>query len=83
MMYADNVCKYVELVNPHTYTFVGPCIHCQRKYSVKVHGVDLYRYRQGEEIQNAFPYLTPDQREFLMSGICGECFDKLLAFENA
>ena len=29
----------------------------------------LKRWRDGELIQNVFPHLTPDEREFLMTGI--------------
>tara|TARA_R100000008_G_C3452549_1_gene100095 strand:- start:89 stop:274 length:186 start_codon:yes stop_codon:yes gene_type:complete len=32
----------------------------------------LDRWRQGELIQNVFPDLTPDQREFIMTGITAE-----------
>jgi|TARA_R100000963_G_scaffold441_2_gene593 hypothetical protein len=32
----------------------------------------LNRWEQGELIQNVFPDLTPDQREFIMTGITGE-----------
>jgi len=31
----------------------------------------------GMHIQNAFPYLDSGQREILISGICGPCFDKI------
>jgi len=30
---------------------------------------DLEKWLKGELIQNAMPYLTPDEREFLMTGI--------------
>lgn len=29
----------------------------------------MLRWKEGELIQNAMPHLTPDQREFLMTGI--------------
>lgn len=32
----------------------------------------LNRWEQGELIQNVFPDLTPDQREFIMTGITAE-----------
>ena len=32
----------------------------------------LDRWRQGELIQNVFPDLTPDEREFIMTGITAE-----------
>lgn len=35
------------------------------------------RWQGGELIQRCFPQLTPDEREILISGICGDCFDKM------
>jgi hypothetical protein len=34
-------------------------------------------YRGNTPIQNFFPQLTPDQREFILSGITPEQWDKL------
>ena len=33
-------------------------------------------------IQDAFFGLTPDQRELLITGICGKCFDGMFADEE-
>ena len=39
---------------------------------------DLTKFRKsGKLIQNFFPKLTPGEREILISGICGKCFDKM------
>jgi hypothetical protein len=35
------------------------------------------KYVEGHYIQNAFNFLNPDQREFLMSGLLPEEFDDL------
>jgi len=32
----------------------------------------LYEWHNGELIQNVFPMLTPDEREFIMTGITPE-----------
>jgi hypothetical protein len=37
-------------------------------YEVTVTGGDYMRWKNGALVQNAFPNLTPDQREFLMTG---------------
>lgn len=34
-------------------------------------------WQRGELIQNAMPLLTPDEREFLMSGALPEAFDSM------
>ncbi len=36
-------------------------------------------WREGQYIQNVAPELTPDERELLISGTCGPCFDSLFA----
>ena len=38
---------------------------------------DYTSWENGELIQNAMPYLTADEREVLISGICGPCFGGL------
>ena len=53
----------------NTYTFTGVCIISGDKVSVTVKGPDLFRYHQGELIQVVFPYLTPMEREWTISGI--------------
>jgi len=73
MFYADHYCRYEEnheLVSPyHTYTFIGKWRDSGKQHKVTVKAPDLFRYRQGELIQNAFPYLSIKDREFLISGM--------------
>ena len=38
----------------------------------------IKNWRDGAYIQNVFPDLTPDQRELMMTGTCGECWDKMM-----
>jgi len=42
----------------------------------------LDRWKGGELIQNVFPHLTPDEREFLMTGSTAEEFDSLFGNEE-
>ena len=77
MRYADKFCQVTENFEPiHTYTFTGICLGTQEKYSVTVKGVDLNKYREGAYIQDAFPYLSADDREFLISGYSPEGWKK-------
>jgi ferredoxin-NADP reductase len=70
MFYADNHCTYTEQYEPeHTYTFTGKEMNSGKVMSVTVKAPDLFTYRQGEYIQVAFPYLSPEEREFLLSGM--------------
>ena len=34
------------------------------------------KYMKGEHVQNCFPEMSADDREFLISGICPTCWDK-------
>lgn len=73
MFYADNKCTYTEQSSPeHTYTFTGPCVVTGKPYSVTVPAAGLFRYRYGASIQDAFPGLSADDREFLISGMSPE-----------
>ena len=42
---------------------------------MSVNPENVKSWRNGEYIQDCMPYLAMDERELLMSGICGECFD--------
>lgn len=52
------------------------CELCGNDVSVCVRHVDMVRFLDGEGfVQDLFPYLTADERELLMNGFCGPCFD--------
>jgi hypothetical protein len=51
------------------------CSKCDTEVLISVEYDDYEAWRNGELIQNAMPYLTADQREILISSICGDCFD--------
>lgn len=75
--------SYEEKFNPQRYAFTTiPCPKCGKQEVIEVQAPDLYKYNQGAFMQDAFPYLTPSQRERLMTGICGPCFDKLFPPEE-
>ena len=55
------------------------CKKCKSSISIPLKLEDVEKYREGALIQDAFPYLDENQRELLMSGICGTCFDKMFS----
>lgn len=60
------------------------CTVCNEVNTVFVKAVD-YRawYYHNMLAQNAFPYLTPEKREMLISGTCPRCFKMMMGiFEN-
>lgn len=78
MRYAlSSACKHTEKTDPeHTYTFTGPCIVTKKQQSVTVKGKDLFAYHGGKMIQDAFPYLSNAEREWLISGMSEEGWDQ-------
>lgn len=53
------------------------CIACHACHTLTAQTQDYQDWCGGKLIQTAMPYLTADEREFLISGICGECYDAL------
>lgn len=55
---------------------VTQCPFCGRGNEVEVNEIDYFDWQDGMLAQDAFPYLSADEREKLISGICGECWEK-------
>jgi hypothetical protein len=56
------------------------CVFCNNTTEpISVFPDDFAKWQEGELAQRAFPYLTPDQREILISEICPECFNKMIS----
>ena len=53
-----------------------------RPFSVTVKLRDMNRWLNGEMIQNAFPYLTADEREVCMTGIDSVAWDDMFPPES-
>lgn len=49
----------------------------ERSLDLDVTQEQLNRWQGGEKIQNVFPHLSVDEREFLMTGIIGEEWNEL------
>jgi hypothetical protein len=63
----------------HNDTTIGiRCGMCKKGYTLRVNLSDLDRWNHKDGLaQDIFPYLSPDERELLISRICGTCFDKV------
>lgn len=53
------------------------CCECGKEYNFEVPREAVLAWRDGARIQDAIPMLNQDERELLISGICGACFDKI------
>jgi hypothetical protein len=67
-----NKCKAIKCpksLEP-TYIFSGPCVISKKIYSVKIKQSELEDYCfRNKPIQEAFPDMSIDDREFIISGI--------------
>lgn len=59
------------------------CPICGKVTKITVEINDYIDWKCGKLVQNAFPYLKAKEREMLISGICGECWEKMFGEECA
>lgn len=64
-------------INLHEITIITECPFCHRANEVEVNEMDYWDWQDGELVQRAFPYLSADEREMLISGICPDCWDRM------
>jgi|MDSW01.2.fsa_nt_gb hypothetical protein len=58
-------------------TYHLECVHCGQESAIDAKPSDVESWAEGELIQDAMPYLDPDQREMFISGTCSACWDKM------
>lgn len=51
------------------------CAFCHAKFSIPLTQQQQRRWERGAMIQHVIPEVSEDQRELLISGQCGKCFD--------
>lgn len=66
----------MKRINYKEVSVVTTCPFCGHANFVEVNEDDYFDWQDGELAQNAFPYLSADEREMLISGICPTCWDK-------
>jgi hypothetical protein len=59
-----------------------PCRRCHTVHDLTVNVEKFVSWQAGELIQDALPELSLDERELLISGTCGACFDELFPEED-
>lgn len=58
------------------------CPICHETHTIMVYTDDFYAWKHGKNAQDAFGYLSADNREMLISGICPDCWDDLFTDED-
>jgi len=61
---------------------VTQCPFCGHAHEVEVNEADYLDWQDGVLAQDAFPYLSADEREMLISGIDSECWEKMFGGEE-
>lgn len=69
-------------INNKEVTIVTRCPFCGRANEVAVNEADYLDWQDGALVQNAFPYLSADEREMLISGICPTCWASTFGDED-
>jgi len=64
-------------LNDGTVEVITKCPFCPAIQTIMADGNQFHKWwAEGELIQNAFPGLSPSDREALMTGICDNCLPK-------
>lgn len=58
------------------------CPFCGNVHLINVVTEDYEAWQNGALIQDAFPYLSANEREMLKTGICPECWDNMFSFDD-
>lgn len=53
------------------------CAGCNTEHEISINPDDWKAWRDGALIQRVIPYLTDEQRELLISQICGVCWKEM------
>ena len=60
-------------------TVANRCPMCGKVHTVTVNDADFEKWQSGDSAQSAFPYLSADEREILISGTCSKCWDSMFS----
>lgn len=73
-----------EIEQPGKIILETICPFCSKKQQMVIEGDRIAAYKKGKtlrasgwKIQDAFYDFSPEEREFILSGICPKCWDDL------
>jgi hypothetical protein len=76
--------NFTEAITEDKVTLTTVCPWCGKERKLVLEGTKAAEYKQGRVayeagyvIQAAFPSFTPSEREFILTGICDECWDSM------
>ncbi len=66
-----------------TIILCGTCVITGEMYYTKpVYFKDIVKYRAGMKVKDAFPYLSADDREFIISGTSPKGWSRIFGTQN-
>lgn len=68
----------MKKINYKEVCVITRCPLCGRGNEVEVNEEDYWDWEDGEKVTVAFPYLSANEREMLISGICPKCWENML-----
>jgi len=72
----------MKKMNYKEVSVVTTCPFCGHANFVEVNESDYLDWQDGALVQNAFHYLSADEREMLISGICPKCWDSMFGSDE-
>ena len=56
------------------------CPFCGKVSEISIDFDKFMEWKEGKKVQDAFPELSPSERELLITGMCSECQKKVFGF---
>lgn len=69
-------------INYKEISVVTRCPFCGKAHFTEMNEMDYLDWQDGALIQDVMPYLSAQEREHLISGICEDCWDKMFDSEE-
>lgn len=71
-------------VKEYGYPVKVRCVICKEEHTILVNREDwdMYNSSNRPHIQDIFPYLSPADREMLISGVCDSCWKKVFGGDD-
>lgn len=71
-----------DRLHEDTMEVLATCRFCGTTHTLTVDINDYFNWQESTRIQDAMPYLTPAERELLISQTCQTCWDKMFADDD-
>jgi hypothetical protein len=68
--------------SPIMSVWAGLCPICKKGISVEVEDKGLEKYKKGAYVQDAFPNMSVNDRELIISGMCSQCWDEMIGDDD-